>query len=130
MPGGLLNLVAYGNQNIILNGNPSKTFFKSTYAKYSNFGLQRFRIDFDGQRHLRMTEQSVFEFKVPRYADLLMDTYLVLNIPNIWSPITGYDDDDGTAKPFEFKWIENLGSLLIETVRFKVGGQVIQELTG
>ena len=29
MPGGLLNLVAYGNMNFILNGNPSKTFFKS-----------------------------------------------------------------------------------------------------
>ena len=26
MPGGLLNIVANGNQNIILNGNPSKTF--------------------------------------------------------------------------------------------------------
>ena len=33
MPGGLLNLIAYGNQNIILNGNPKKTFFKSVYMK-------------------------------------------------------------------------------------------------
>jgi hypothetical protein len=129
MPGGLLNLVAYGNQNIILNGNPSKTFFKSTYAKYSNFGLQRFRLDFDGQRHLRMTDSSVFDFKVPRYADLLMDTYLVLNLPNKWSPICDINDNSG-GNPFEFKWIENIGSQLIETVRFKVGGQVIQELTG
>ena len=87
MPGGLLNIVAYGNQNIILNGNPSKTFFKTTYAKYSNFWLQRFRLDFNGQRTLRLTDQSVFEFTVPRYADLLMDTYLVVNLPNIWSPI-------------------------------------------
>lgn len=29
MPGGLLNLVSYGNQNIILNGNPSKTFLNA-----------------------------------------------------------------------------------------------------
>ena len=29
MPGGLLNLIAYGNQNIILNGNPKKTFSKA-----------------------------------------------------------------------------------------------------
>ena len=28
MPGGLLNLIAVGNQNVILNGNPSKTFFE------------------------------------------------------------------------------------------------------
>ena len=30
MAGGLMQLVAQGQQNIILNGNPSKTFFKST----------------------------------------------------------------------------------------------------
>ena len=33
MPGGLMNLVAYGNQNVILNGNPKKTFFTTTYSK-------------------------------------------------------------------------------------------------
>ena len=34
MPGGLLQLVAYGQANIILNGNPSKTFFKAVYKPY------------------------------------------------------------------------------------------------
>ena len=34
MAGGLLNLIAVGNQNIILNGNPTKSFFKTKYAKY------------------------------------------------------------------------------------------------
>ena len=87
MPGGLLNLVSYGSQNVILNGNPSKTFFKCAYAKYTNFGLQKFRIDFDGLRNLRMNESSEYIFKVPRYADLLMDTYLVVTLPTIWSPI-------------------------------------------
>ena len=32
-----MNLVAYGNQNVILNGNPKKTFFTTTYSKYTNF---------------------------------------------------------------------------------------------
>ena len=50
MPGGLLNLIAVGNQNVILNGNPTKTFFKATYSKYTNFGLQKFRIDYIGLR--------------------------------------------------------------------------------
>ncbi len=87
MPGGLLNLVSFGNQNIILNGNPSKTMFKFVYAKYTNFGLQKFRLDFDGARTLRLNESSTFDFKIPRYADLLMDTYLVVTLPTIWSPI-------------------------------------------
>ena len=55
MAGGLLNLKATGANNVILNGNPTKTFFKVTYAKYTNFGLQKFRIDYDGLRDLRLT---------------------------------------------------------------------------
>ena len=87
MPGGLLNIISVGSANVILTGNPSKTFFKVTYSKYTNFGLQKFRLDFNGLRELRMTEPSKFTFKVKRYADLLMDTYIVVNIPDIWSPI-------------------------------------------
>ena len=87
MAGGLLNIVAVGNNNLILTGNPSKTFFKVTYSKYTNFGLQKFRIDYSGLRELRLTEPSVFSFKIPRYADLLMDTYLVVTLPDIWSPV-------------------------------------------
>lgn len=137
MAGGLLNLVAYGNQNVILNGNPSKTFFKTKYSKYTNFGLQKFRIDFNGQRNLRLTEPSVFTFTVPRYADLLSDTYLVLNLPNIWSPVMPpYECDTNSNEvitewqPYEFKWIDNLGSQMIDTIRFTVGGTLIQEMTG
>jgi hypothetical protein len=74
MPGGLLNIIALGNANIFLTGNPSKTFFRVTYSKYTNFGLQKFRIDYDGIRDLRLTEPSTFCFKIKRYAELLMDT--------------------------------------------------------
>ena len=136
MAGGLLNLVAYGNQNVIVNGNPSKTFFKCTYAKYTNFGMQKFRIDFDGQKTLRLNEPSKFIFKVPRYADLLMDTYLVVNLPTIWSPIIPPDPSQNSTselnnwRPYEFKWIKNLGTQMIEKISFKVGGQTIQEFTG
>jgi len=130
MPGGLLNLVSYGNQNIILNGNPSKTMFKFVYAKYTNFGLQKFRIDFDGLRTLRMNETSKFDFKIPRYADLLMDTYLVVNLPNIWSPILPPGDCKGQWLPYEFKWIDNLGTQMIKQIRFLVGGQIIQQFSG
>ena len=131
MAGGLLNLVAYGNQNVILNGNPSKTFFKCTYSRYTNFGLQKFRIDYEGLRTLRMTEPSTFHFQMPRYGDLLMDTYLVLTLPTIWSPVVPRMSETGANWwPYEFKWIDNLGAQLIKSVRFSVGGQVIQEMTG
>jgi hypothetical protein len=132
MPGGLLNLISYGNQNIFLNGNPSKTMFKCKYAKYTNFGLQKFRLDFEGLRTLRLNESSAFKFKVSRYAELLMDTYLVVSLPNIWSPILppGTVPDQGQWRPYEFKWIKNLGTQMIKEVRFSIGGQIIQSFTG
>ena len=42
MAGGLLQLVSQGQQNVILNSNPEKTFWKATYLKYTNFGKQSF----------------------------------------------------------------------------------------
>jgi hypothetical protein len=130
MPGGLLNLVAYGNQNVYLNGNPSKTFFKTTYKKYTNFGLQKFRIDFDGQRHLRTSESSKFTFRMKRYAELLMDTYLVVQLPTIWSPIYPPQDCSSNWAPYEFKWIDNLGTQMIEEVEISVGGQTLNKYSG
>ena len=130
MTGGLLNIVSYGNQNIILNSNPKKSFFKTTYAKYTNFGLQKFRIDFTGLRNLRMSEESRFTFTVPRYAELLMDTYLVVTLPTIWSPIYPPLSCGDAWRPYEFRWIENLGTQMIKEVVFSVGGQILQRVTG
>ena len=136
-----MNLVSVGQQNVILNGNPKKTFFKSTYARYTNFGLQKFRVDFDGSKTLRLTEPSVFSFKIPRYADLLMDTYLSIVVPHIWSPILpprdpnlseniSSESDVGRWAPYEFKWIENLGAKMISKISFVCGNYTIQEFSG
>ena len=140
MPGGLLNLVSEGQQNIILNGNPSKTFFKRAYSKYTNFGLQKFRVEFEGSTTLRLNEESSFIFKIPRYADLLMDCYLSIDLPNIWSPIispnvmtsntinTPYVSDSWS--PYEFKWIENIGVQMIKQITITCGNQKLQEFSG
>ena len=130
MTGGLLNIVSYGNQNVILNSNPKKSFFKTTYAKYTNFGMQKFRIDFTGLRNLRMSEESRFTFTVPRYAELLMDTYMVVTLPTIWSPIYPPLACNDVWHPYEFRWIENLGTQMIKEIIFSVGGQILQRMTG
>ena len=140
MAGGLMNLVSQGQQNIILNGNPSKTFFKSAYAQYTNFGLQKFRVDFEGAKTLRLTDESSFTFKIPRYADLLMDTYLSIALPNIWSPIfppvpTSLESPDiqsnnGRWAPYEFRWIENLGAKMISKISITCGNYTLQEYSG
>lgn len=141
MAGGLMNLVSAGQQNIILNGNPSKTFFKSTFAQYTNFGLQKFRVDYEGSKTLRLNEESYFTFKIPRYADLLMDTYLSVNLPNIWSPIlpprnislqTDIAGRTNAAQwaPYEFKWIENIGAKMIQKISITCGNYTLQEYSG
>ncbi len=131
MAGGLLNLKAEGSNNIILNGNPTKTYFKVTYSKYTNFGLQKFRIDYDGLRELRASEESTYNFKIPRYAELLMDTYLVVTLPDIWSPI--YHPSEGTANrwaPYDFRWIQNIGTHMIKEITITCGSTLIQRYTG
>jgi len=127
-----MNLVSVGQQNIILNGNPSKTFFKSTYAQYTNFGLQKFRVDFEGSKTLRLQEESTFTFKIPRYADLLMDCYLSVALPSIWSPILPPQADATTQQwaPYEFKWIENLGAKMISKISITCGNYTLQEYSG
>jgi len=131
MPGGLFNLVSEGSLNQILTGNPSKTFFKVTYAKYTNFGLQKFRLDFDGMRDLRLTEPTKLTFKVKRYADLLMDTYLVVTLPNIWSPMWSPSAQTGNQwSGYEFRWIEHLGSMMISELEILCGSLRLQRYTG
>ena len=131
MPGGYLNIISTGNNNIILTGNPTKTFFKAVYSKYTNFGMQKFRLDYDGQRVLRLTEPSTFVFKVKRYAELLMDTYLVVNLPDIWSPIFNpCENTNNFWSPYCFKWIKNIGTAMIKEITITCGSLTIQKYTG
>jgi hypothetical protein len=132
MPGGILNLVSEGQPNVILNSNPSKTFFKCTYKKYTNFGLQKFRVDYEGSKMLSLTDYTEYTFKIPRYGDLLMDTYLIVNLPDIWSPILPpkSNNTNDTWAPYEFKWIHNIGAKMIHRIQITCGSQLLNEYSG
>lgn len=131
MAGGLLNIISIGNANVILTGNPTKTFFKATYSKYTNFGLQKFRLDYEGSRDLRLTTPSQYTFKIKRYADLLMDTYLVLNLPDIWSPIYNPTIDNYYEwAPYNFRWIKDIGTQIISSIEINCGSTLLQKYTG
>ena len=127
-----MNLTAVGNENIILNGNPKKTYFKATYNKHTNFGLQRFRIDFEGNRVLNFTTPTVLDFKIPRYAELLHDTYICVTMPNIWSPLK-YDGDAELGRnliPYEFQWVDEVGSNMITEIEVHSGGTTLAKYSG
>jgi hypothetical protein len=48
MGGGLMQLVAYGAQDIYLTGNPQITFFKVVYRRHTNFSMEAIEQTFSG----------------------------------------------------------------------------------
>lgn len=132
MPGGEMSMIVEGNQNVILNGNPTKTFFTSVYKKYTNFSIQKFRLDYNGLRELQTTQESVFVFSVKRYADLFADIYLCVTLPHIYSPVYPFScsGSDGEWVPYEFQWIKNIGFMMIKELEIYYGGTTIQKCSG
>lgn len=130
MGGGLLNLMAHGAENLIINGNPKTTYFKTVYKTHTNFGIQKFRVDYNGQRMLDLNKETELTFKIPRYADLVNDMYLVMNLPDIWSGV--YEPSGGSLYkiPYEFKWIEEIGVQMINEISIMHGGLVLSKYSG
>ena len=47
MTGSLLQLVAIGNEDMYITGNPQITFYKSIYKRFSNFSMESINVLFD-----------------------------------------------------------------------------------
>ena len=129
MPGGLLTLVSTGPENVILNSNPKKTFFKATYAKHTNFGLQKFRLNYDKEKDINFLHETDLTFKLPRYGDLIHDTFICVNLPNIYSPLY-FNATTTTYYPYEFRWVENLGTTMIKEIQIIAGGLTLAKYSG
>lgn len=128
MGGGLLNIVSYGTENELLFGNPKKTFFKAIYNKSTNFGMQKFRLDYDGLRILQFNSETKMIFKIKRHADLLKNLVLVVRIPDIWSPLQ--QDSSGVWQDTSFKWVEELGFNMLKEIEYTIGGLTIAKYSG
>lgn len=139
MPGGLMQLVGVGAQNELVNGNPSMTHFRAVYRRHTNFAMEQIRMPFDSSNlEFSATGPRTLSCRIDRYAQLLHDCYLVLNLPDIWSPLktlngslapTGYDIRNNSIG-YEFQWIDNIGYNLIDHVDITMNGQAIQTFRG
>ena len=114
MAGGLIQLTAYGAQNIYLIENPSITFFKKVYRKHSNFACENINVQFDKVPSFRGSQVST-TCTIPRSGDLVRNIYLKMVIPSV--------TDSGS-----FLWARNLGTEIIKTVKILVGGSLIDTL--
>jgi hypothetical protein len=140
MPGGLLQLVAVGAQNELVNGSPSMTHFRAVYRRHTNFAMESIRMTFSSSNlEFSTTGTRTLSCRIDRYAQLIHDTYLVLTLPDIWSPLvnvgitlpTGYQSSNGANSiGYEFQWIQNIGYNMIDRVDLVMNGQVIQSLRG
>ena len=132
MPGGLMQLTAFGAQNVLINGNPSMSYFTKLYKRTTNFAMEHFRLEPRNitDTGLPQAGTRTFRFKIPNYADLLHDCYLCLTLPDIWSPLTMPTEGVTTGFPYEFAWNKNIGFNMIEELAINFNGSTIVTMTG
>ena len=118
MAGGLLQLVAYGAQDIYLTGNPQITFFKVVYRRHTNFAIESIENVFNGVARFgnRVTCQ------ISRNGDLVHRVYLVTTLPQL----------DPSADPtntgiVQAQWVKSVGLRLVNDVWIEIGGQQIDK---
>jgi hypothetical protein len=107
MGGGLLQLVAYGAQDIYLTGNPQITFFKVVYRRHTNFAMEAIENVFNGSAGFgkRVTCQ------ISRNGDLIHRMYVQVKLPV-----------NSNAN-----WVDYIGLRVLADVEIEIGGQRIDK---
>jgi hypothetical protein len=105
MGGGLLQLVAYGAQDVYLTGNPQITFFKVAYRRHTNFALEAIEQTFNGNP----TYGSRVTCQISRNGDLINRMYLQVKPTGVSGAVNYY------------------GLRLINYVEIEIGGQKIDK---
>ena len=82
MGGGLLQLAAYGAQDVYLTGNPQITFWKVVYRRYTNFAMESIEQNFDSDMAFGKTKLVC---TLSRSGDLVHKIWLQVNLgdPNV-----------------------------------------------
>ena len=128
--GGLLSLVYYGSQNVLLSGNPDFTFFYKTFRKYTHFSQENVSKLMDGPTDFQYDKTVQLKARIDRVGDLLTDLYFSFQIPAIYSKYHQINTTTGPAKQDEFQWVRYLGAAAIQSVYITIGPNKIQEFTG
>ena len=118
MGGGLMQLVAYGAQDIYLTGNPQITFFKVVYRRHTNFAMEAIEQTFSGVCNFG----NKVSCTIARNGDLVHRMYLEVDISGeiVASVSAGGSDSK----------LERFGHKLIKTVEIDIGGQTIDKHYG
>lgn len=119
MGGGLNQLVIRGQHDIHFIKNPDMSYFKYSYKKHTNFALESLELDFDGTATPILEElNKEYICKIKRDGDLLKKIYFCCTLPKIYS-----------TSDLAFKWVENIGNVLIKKSTVKINGLIIDTIT-
>ena len=118
MGGALMQLVAYGSQDIFLTGTPEITYWKVSYRRYTNFAIESIEQTFNGQADFgrRVT------CNISRNGDLAYKTYLQITLPEI--------NQSMNAGGVYARWLDFIGEQIIAQVEVEIGGQRIDRQYG
>lgn len=121
MGGGLMQLVAYGAQDVYLTGNPQITFWKVNYRRHSNFAMESIEQTFNGQADFGRRVTCT----ISRNGDLAYRTYLQVTLPEISQQMA----NSGSAGVYA-RWLDFPGEQLVSQVEVEIGGQRIDRQYG
>jgi hypothetical protein len=113
MGGGLMQLVAYGAQDIYLTGQPQITFFKSVYRRHTNFATESIIQTINGTA----AAGNRVSVTVSRNGDLLKNLWVQYS-PN------GFAGSTTVILPSDF------GHALFDYLELEIGGQLIDRQYG
>ena len=126
MGGGLMQLVAYGAQDVYLTGNPQITFWKVTYRRYTNFAIESIEQTFNGQADFGRRVQCT----ISRNGDLAYRTYLQVTLPEINQLMGIASYAAGVGSGVYARWLDYPGEQLVAQVEVEIGGQRIDRQYG
>lgn len=128
MGGGLMQLVAYGAQDVYLTGNPQITFWKVTYRRHTNFAMESIEQTFNGQADFGRRVTCT----ISRNGDLAYRTYLQVTLPEINQQMKNSGSSTAAAANdgVYARWLDFPGEQLIAQVEVEIGGQRIDRQYG
>jgi len=117
MGGGLMQLVAYGAQDVYLTGNPQITLFKIVYRRHTNFSVETIELALDSARPGHRPNVQVL-----RNGDLASRAYLRVTLPELRPADNGFEG--------KVAWVRRLGHAMIKNIEIQIGGAQIDKHYG
>lgn len=124
MGGGLMQLVAYGAQDVYLTGNPQITYFKVVYRRHTNFSMECIELPLDSADFNKRNTVQVL-----RNGDLATRMYLRVVLPEVTTDVATFDGSDNVYNT-RVAWVKRVGHALINNIELTIGGSQIDKHWG